>query len=187
MDAGFIPITSDKTFTAETQRSRATTKSLLTAEDAESAEEHRGEFFYMSSDVQNKTELLSEALKARIAKLTPAQREKLAQRMKSGATAAQAEPALRKRPGLPYPITPEQEHMWLVQQVDPGTYYFNHSHAFRLHGRLDIAAMQRTLDELVRRNENLRTRFPEVDGRPQAEVLSELSIPLELEDISAVP
>ena len=141
----------------------------------------------MSSDVQNKTELLSEALKARIAKLTPAQREKLAQRMKSGATAAQAEPVLRKRPGLPYPITPEQEHMWLVQQVDPGTYYFNHSHAFLLHGHLDIAAMQRMLDELVRRNENLRTRFPEVDGKPQAEVLPELSIPLELEDISEVP
>ena len=141
----------------------------------------------MSSDVQNKTELLSEALKARIAKLTPAQREKLAQRMKSGATAVQAEPGLRRRPGLEYPITPEQEHMWLVQQVDPGTYYFNHSHAFLLRGHLDIAAMQRALDELVRRNENLRTYFPEVEGRPQAEVLPELRLPLELEDISEVP
>ena len=141
----------------------------------------------MSSDVQNKTELLSDALKARIAKLTPAQREKLAQRMKSGATASQAEPELRKRSGLSYPITPEQEHMWLVQQVDPGTYYFNHSHAFLFRGHLDIAAMQRALDELLRRNENLRTRFPEVDGKPQAEVLPELRIPLELEDISGVP
>lgn len=142
----------------------------------------------MSSEAQSKGELFNpQDLKARISRLTPAQREKLAQKIKSGATAAQAEPGLRRRTGLEYPITPEQEHMWLIQQVDPATYYFNHSHAFRLQGHFDLAAIQRAVDEVVCRNENLRTFFPEIEGKPQARVLPELQIPVELEDISGVP
>jgi amino acid adenylation domain-containing protein/non-ribosomal peptide synthase protein (TIGR01720 family) len=130
---------------------------------------------------------IQQALKERISRLTPAQQAKLAQRLKSGATAAPSEPGLRRRQGLEYPITPEQSHMWLIQQVDPATHYFNHSHAFLLHGQFDMAAMQKAMDEVVRRNENLRTCFPEIEGKPQARVLSELRIPIEVEDISAVP
>lgn len=130
---------------------------------------------------------IQQALKERISRLTPAQQAKLAQRLKSGATAAPSEPGLRRRQGLEYPIMPEQSHMWLIQQVDPATHYFNHSHAFLLHGQFDMAAMQKAMDEVVRRNENLRTCFPEIEGKPQARVLSELRIPIEVEDISAVP
>ena len=142
----------------------------------------------MSSEAQSKGDQLNpQDVKARLSRLTPAQREKLAQRIKSGTAAAPAEPGLRRRAGLDYPITLEQEHMWLTQQVDPATYYFNHSHAFRLQGPFDMAAMQKVVDEVIRRNENLRTIFPEIEGRPQARVLPELRIPIEVEDISEVP
>src|SRR5579864_3370205 len=141
----------------------------------------------MSSEVQSKAELFSQDLKERISRLTPAQREKLAQRLKSGATAAQSEPVLRRRQGLEYLITPEQGHMWLIQQVDPATYYFNHSHAFVLKGQFDLVAMQKAMDEVLRRNENLRTCFPEIEGQPQARVFPELRIPVEVKDISGVP
>jgi hypothetical protein len=138
----------------------------------------------MSSEVQSKGDLLNpQDLKARIARLTPAQREKLAQRIKSGATTAPAEPVLRRRQGLEYPITPEQEHMWLTQQVDPATYYFNHSHAFLLEGEFDLTAMDVAIQEVARRHENLRTCFPEIEGKPQARVLPELRIPLEIEEV----
>ena len=138
----------------------------------------------MSSEVQSKGELFNpQDLKTRISRLTPAQREKLAQRIKSGTAAAPAEPGLRRRPGPDYPITPEQEHMWLAQQVDPATYYFNHSHVFLLEGEFDLTAMDAAIQEVVRRHENLRTCFPEIEGKPQSKVLAELRIPLEIEQL----
>lgn len=136
----------------------------------------------MSGEAQSKGDQLTpQDVKARISRLTPAQREKLAQRIKSAGAAAPTGPVLRPRQGLEYPITPEQEHMWLAQQVDPTTYYFNHSHAFLLEGQFDLTAMEAAIQEVVRRHENLRTCFPEIEGKPQARVLLELRIPLELE------
>ncbi len=142
----------------------------------------------MSSEVEIKIESSSKALNDRISRLTPAQREKLAQRLK-GSAAPKSQPAasLKRRNGLDYPMTPEQKHMWLIQQVDPSLNYFNHSHALLLQGEFDLSAMQRAIDEVVRRHENLRASFPEVNGQPRAVTAPELHIPIPLVNVPEFP
>jgi len=55
---------------------------------------------------------------------------------------SQPKAVITRRPSLDYPITSEQEHLWVLHQVDPNTNYFNHSHAYRLQGNLNIAAVR---------------------------------------------
>src|SRR5262249_34331493 len=50
---------------------------------------------------------------------------------------------------------------------------YNLAFALRLSGELRIMSLERTLSEIVRRHEALRTRFPAVDGEP-AQVIDEL-------------
>jgi amino acid adenylation domain-containing protein len=60
-----------------------------------------------------------------------------------------------------------QERLWFLDRLSPGDPYYNEPLlAIRLMGRLDGVAMQRTLDEIVRRHETLRTTFTSPQGRP---------------------
>ena len=123
----------------------------------------------------------------RISRLTPAQREMLEKRLRGDGPRNASKSVLKRRPTLDYPITVEQEHLWVQQQIDPNVHYFNHSHAYRLKGELNIAALQRTIDEMVRRHENFRTSMPEIDGKPRAIVAPQLQFPIERVEVPEFP
>src|SRR5215467_4268355 len=123
----------------------------------------------------------------RISKLTPAQREMLAKRLRGEGPKSQPKSIIHRRPTLDYPITAEQEHLWLLHQVDPNVYYFNHTHAYHLKGDLNIDAVERAINEMVRRHENFRTSMPEIDGKPRAVVAPQLQIPLERVEVPEFP
>jgi len=123
----------------------------------------------------------------RISRLTPAQREMLQKRLRGDAPRSESKSVIKRRPTLDYPITAEQEHLWLLHQVDPNVYYFNHTHAYRLKGDLNIDAVERAINEMVRRHENFRTSMPEIDGKPRAVVAPQLRIPLERVEVPEFP
>lgn len=54
-------------------------------------------------------------------------------------------------------------------------------------GVLDIEVLERSLNEVVRRHEILRTVFPQVDGRPTQVILPEMRIPVPVSDLSRRP
>ena len=56
------------------------------------------------------------------------------------------------------------ERLWLLDQLEPGASAYNLLHPFKLDGRLDRIALERSLDEIVRRHEILRTTFAAPDG-----------------------
>src|SRR6476659_5955904 len=85
----------------------------------------------------------------RISRLTPAQREMLEKRLRGDRPRSGVQSVIKRRPTLDYPITYEQEHLWLLHQMDPTTHYFNHSHGHRLKGELNIVALEQTINELV--------------------------------------
>ena len=60
-------------------------------------------------------------------------------------------------------------------------------YAFRLHGTLDIDALQGALTEIVRRHEALRTRFSIVAGEPMQEVSPSSPVPLPVDDLGGLP
>ena len=53
-----------------------------------------------------------------------------------------------------------------VRPLEPGASAYNLLHPFKLDGRLDPIALERSLDEVVRRQEILRTTFAAPDGAP---------------------
>jgi acyl carrier protein len=63
------------------------------------------------------------------------------------------------------PLSYSQERLWFLDQLQPGSAAYNLPGALRLDGRLDAAALEAALGEVVRRHESLRTRFVSVAGQ----------------------
>ncbi|HEX7239342.1 MAG TPA: amino acid adenylation domain-containing protein, partial [Longimicrobiaceae bacterium] len=85
------------------------------------------------------------------------------------------------------PLSFAQERLWVVDQIEPGTAVYNIPAVLRLSGALDTAALERSLAEIVRRHEALRTVFASVGGRPVQVVVPASSVELPVEDVSADP
>ncbi|MBO0720388.1 MAG: amino acid adenylation domain-containing protein, partial [Blastocatellia bacterium] len=57
------------------------------------------------------------------------------------------------------PLSYAQQRLWFLDQLEPESSFYNCSIAVRLEGDLKIEALRRTLKEVVRRHEVLRTTF----------------------------
>ncbi len=78
--------------------------------------------------------------------------------------------------------------MWILDQLEPGSFAYNLATALRLHGRLETAALGAALAEIVRRHEALRTVFAaDGDGEPRQVILPAGERPLPLVDLTALP
>ncbi|HEU4561404.1 MAG TPA: condensation domain-containing protein, partial [Longimicrobium sp.] len=126
---------------------------------------------------------------ASIHSLTPEQLAKLQERLRVLRGEAPAAGGIRRRTGTePVPLSFAQQRLWFVDRLQPGNTAYNTPTVLRLRGRLDVAVLARSLDEVVRRHEALRTSFPLVDGEPVQAVAPAAPLPLpvvELADLSA--
>ncbi len=89
--------------------------------------------------------------------------------------------------GGPYPLSFSQERLWFVDRLDPGNPIYNEPRAARVAGNLDVPALARSLRELVRRQETLRTVYREIGGEPVQAVSPEVSLALPEVDLSGLP
>ncbi|WP_447739001.1 amino acid adenylation domain-containing protein [Pseudomonas laurentiana] len=72
-----------------------------------------------------------------------------------------------------------QRRMWFLWQLDPQGAAYNLPMAVRLHGPLNLAALQQAFDALVARHETLRTRFV-TDGDDVRQQVDAVAAPLQL-------
>ena len=82
------------------------------------------------------------------------------------------------------PLSYAQQRMWFLDQLQPGTSVYNVPTAVRLEGPLDIAILRRSLQEIVRRHEVLRTSFVLRQGEVVQEIAVTMELPLPLVDLS---
>jgi hypothetical protein len=92
-----------------------------------------------------------------------------------------------RTPELEIPLSFTQQRLWILDQVDPGSFAYNLPAALRLSGDLDFEAFRRAISEIVRRHESLRTILPEQDGQAWQEIVPATDRPLPLADLSALP
>ncbi|MDP9846263.1 non-ribosomal peptide synthetase [Streptosporangium lutulentum] len=81
---------------------------------------------------------------------------------------ARSAPIRRRPEGAPPPLSPAQERLWFLHRFDPEDAAYNMFSVWRLRGALDTEALSRAFRDLVVRHETLRTRYPDVEGRPVA-------------------
>lgn len=89
--------------------------------------------------------------------------------------------------GTELPLSYAQQRLWFLDQWEPGSPYYNIPSAIRLKGRLNAAALERSLNEIVRRHEVLRTVFISVDGKPGIRIEPHWIIPLPIVDLQSLP
>lgn len=85
------------------------------------------------------------------------------------------------------PLSFAQQRLWFVDRMDPGQTVYNIPVAIRLAGRLELPALNRTFEEVLRRHESLRTRFEESDGRPFQRIDEPRPVRLPVVDLRGIP
>jgi amino acid adenylation domain-containing protein len=86
-----------------------------------------------------------------------------------------------------FPLSFAQQRLWFLDQLDPGSGAYNIPIALRMFGLLDVAALEKSLNEILRRHDSLRTRFPARSGRPVQVIAGELLLPIPEIDLIGLP
>lgn len=84
------------------------------------------------------------------------------------------------------PLSSAQSRLWFLSQLEEGIAY-NIPLALKLDGALSITALERSLTEIARRHEALRTTFPSVQGRPVQRILPPQPVVVPIIDLQSIP
>src|SRR5690349_3566169 len=97
-------------------------------------------------------------------RLTPEQRRIIDSWLEQAS--ATDRPAIERRPDRSEaPLSSAQERLWFIDRLRPGATIYCLPTLVGLDGPLDRVALERSLAEILRRHEPLRTRFPTRAGR----------------------
>jgi amino acid adenylation domain-containing protein len=116
--------------------------------------------------------------------------EALARRIDELGGTGDAPPPPIRRAGreAPLPLSFAQQRLWFLDQLHPGTPAYNIPAALHLAGRLDEGALGRSLTEVVRRHEVLRTTFSAGgDGKPVQVIARAGGAALSVVDLGGLP
>ena len=78
------------------------------------------------------------------------------------------------------PLSFAQQRLWFLHRVDPGSASYNIPMAFRFVGRLDVAALEHSFNEILRRHEVLRTTFRVVNDEPEQIIAAPVPVPMQV-------
>jgi surfactin family lipopeptide synthetase A len=93
----------------------------------------------------------------------------------------------RRTPGSVVPLSVEQRDLWRLARAAPDIPVYRECVTLRLPGPLDVAALEQSFSEIIRRHEAWRTSFPLVDGTPVQRIHPPRPIRLPLVDLCALP
>jgi len=99
------------------------------------------------------------------------------------------------RPGLSQgnsaPVSYWQLHIWqhaqLAARLAPGVNLFNETITIHRSGDLDVDALQKSLNEIMRRHQAWRTTFRLFEGEPRQFVSPFIALPLPVTDLTILP
>ena len=91
---------------------------------------------------------------------------------------------LERPEGAAVPATAGQRRLWLLQQLEPESAFYQYGHRYRFTGALDADALMNSIRRAVSRHEVFRSRFEEVDGTVYLRTEEALEIPILREDFS---
>src|SRR5262245_38400228 len=84
-----------------------------------------------------------------------------------------------------FPLSFAEEGLWFVEQMSPGTAAYNMPEAWWLTGKLDVRALEASIERVIHRHESLRTIFSSDEGKAKQIVLPAQPFRLVVRELSA--
>lgn len=84
------------------------------------------------------------------------------------------------------PLSYAQQRLWFVEQLAPGAAY-NIPAAVRIRGPFNVATLERSLAEVIRRHASLRTRFAIVEGEARQVIDQQVKIEMPIVELEGFP
>ncbi|HVU67466.1 MAG TPA: condensation domain-containing protein, partial [Ktedonobacteraceae bacterium] len=117
---------------------------------------------------------------AQLANLAEYMREK-------GSSPLSIRPIARKTADEHLPLSFAQQQLWFLDQLQSGSPAYNIPIAYQIKGSPDLAALEQSINEIIRRHEVLRTVFQTRDGQPGQVILPDLTLKLCPESLEDIP
>ncbi len=126
-----------------------------------------------------------------LSNLSPEQRALLLLRLKKlkEQDAKKEEKAITRqsRDSNEFPLSFEQQGIWFLEQFEKESLDYNVATAFAIIGQLNVSAFEKSINDLVKRHEILRTTFKVFDGQPIQVISPARTIPLTKIDLTHLP
>jgi len=124
----------------------------------------------------------------RIAALPPEKRRQLLERLtkKDGEGSAQ-KISRQSRETNTFPLSFAQQRLWFLDQLEPNSFTWNISLSYEVTGQINEQALERALQDIVKRHEVLRSTFAVVDGRPVQIIAKQGILPFSIIDMGNLP
>lgn len=85
------------------------------------------------------------------------------------------------------PLSLAQQRLWFLDQLEPNSPFYNIPAAVRLQGQLNLAVLEQSFREIIRRHEALRSNFIALDGQPHQVIHSDLDWQISVVDLQNLP
>ncbi|WP_315790941.1 amino acid adenylation domain-containing protein [Fischerella sp. JS2] len=123
-----------------------------------------------------------------IADLSPDQRALFEKRLKQkGLSSVKISRISQRKDSDSLPLSFAQQRLWFIQQLDPDNSAYNVFSALRIQGQLNVAVLEQTFTEIVRRHETLRTTFTtNASGEPIQVITPPQPLTLPIMDLTEV-
>ena len=89
--------------------------------------------------------------------------------------------------GNDIPLSFAQQRLWFISLLEPHNNSYNIAEAIRLTGPLDIAILEQSFNQIIRRHETLRTTFHAVNGHPVQRIAPEYTLHIVAVDLRSFP
>ncbi|MBW4597355.1 MAG: amino acid adenylation domain-containing protein [Brasilonema angustatum HA4187-MV1] len=85
------------------------------------------------------------------------------------------------------PLSFAQEQLWLLNQLEPDNPFYNEYVALKLHGHLNVVALEQSLNKIISRHEVLRTNFQTFSEQPVQVIADSLTLSVPVVDLTKLP
>ncbi|RCJ26208.1 non-ribosomal peptide synthetase [Nostoc minutum NIES-26] len=85
------------------------------------------------------------------------------------------------------PLSFAQERLWLLNQLEPDSPFYNEQTALKLHGQLNVVALEQSLNAIIARHEVLRTNFRIINEQPVQVIADSLILSVPVVDLTELP
>lgn len=93
----------------------------------------------------------------------------------------------RQDPSLPHPLSPAQQGLWFLEELNASVPVYNEAEAVRLTGELNVDALETAMNMVIDRQEVLRSTIKVIDEAPHAVIHKSWPLRFKKIDLSALP